>query len=130
MNLIYKKKMSIIIFFIFLAAVFLLGGCKQVTTDTNGAIYGSVLLKDQVDHSGVVVTARSGNAIKQGLTETSGMYVISGLTVGTYEVSVSKNAWYIAENDQATKSVVITEGESVMNVTFNLESDLVPPAIP
>lgn len=121
--------MIIILFFVCIAGI-TLTGCMQVESGKSGAIYGAVTLTAQTDHSGVLVSARNGSIITQAITDKTGLYVITNLTSGTYEVTVSRNGWYVKDSAQPTRSIVITDGESVMNVDYVMDSDSAPPSIP
>lgn len=111
------------------AILLLCAGCQPEEPVGSGSIQGSVLLEGQLDHSCVAVTAVKGDFVARTRTEFSGFYIITGLESGTYQISVAKDEWYISTSNAAMRSATLLNGDSILDINFEMSSYSIPPVV-
>lgn len=93
--------------------------------EPNGTISGKVTVKGNAV-SGVVVglinsQQRFGQApVKKAVTDDDGIYRITNVKSGAYELAVSSLIYVTAGSGRARKTLVVGNGETIENVDFNL----------
>jgi hypothetical protein len=99
---------------------------KAPTKTPRGSVSGRVTVKDK-PATGVTVGLRQSNAILpfekfyKGVTDQEGVYRITNVPAGTYDIMPSAPAYVIGEvNSPRGKSVIVGEDESVEDVNFSL----------
>ncbi len=90
------------------------GTCYAILADLEGGtINGTVTLSGEVDHSGVIVETADGH--RSTLTDEDGMFTLHNVPAGTTEVVARKLGW-----TTATQTIVVSDGQVVNGVTFQL----------
>jgi hypothetical protein len=115
-----------IIVLIFVSAVVPLKAQSSSTKTPRGTVSGRVTIKDK-GAPGVSVGLRKQDGITpfepliKATTDHDGVYRITNVPAGTYEVVPSALAFVIAEtNNPRSKSVILSEGENVEGINFSL----------
>lgn len=90
-----------------------------------GSVSGRITIKDK-PAQGVVVGLRKANtgnveAFQRATTDQDGLYRITNVAPGTYEVTLAAPAYVVADtNPSRAKSVVVGEGEDVEDINFSM----------
>ena len=115
---------SVLMVLCFTASIFAQGPVKQSAGKTpGGTVSGRITIKDKPAPGVLVVLRKEGTSmfepVGRGVTEQDGVYRITNLAPGSYNVTPSTPA-YVAADAAGRKSVVIGEDENVEGINFSL----------
>src|SRR4026209_660876 len=101
------------------ASVFAQTAARQTTKAPRGTVWGRITIKEKPAAGVVIGLRRSDNFMpfepyQKATTDQEGVYRITNVAAGTYEVVPSAPAYVMANGNEArTKSVVVGEDENV-----------------